>query len=107
MTEHPIANPNRDSNTRKLAIICASLFFTTLALYFPVTGFNFVNFDDAAYVYENEVVRQGLTWRGIVWAFNGEHAANWHPLTWISHMADVQLFRLEPGAHHLHNVLLH
>jgi tetratricopeptide (TPR) repeat protein len=107
MVEQQNATSNPDSNLRKLGIISAILFFATLALYFPVTGFGFVNFDDASYVYENQIVTQGLTKHGIVWAFNGQHEANWHPLTWISHMLDCQLFGLEPGAHHLHNVFLH
>src|SRR5438046_5581720 len=106
MAEQPNTISKSDSNARKLGIISAVLFFATLALYFPVTGFNFVNFDDPSYVYENQVVTQGLTKHGIVWAFNGQHEANWHPLTWISHMLDCQLFGLEPGAPHFHDSFL-
>ncbi|MGD0743713.1 MAG: hypothetical protein ABSA45_01025, partial [Verrucomicrobiota bacterium] len=51
----------------------------------------FVNFDDNEYVYENPEVSRGLTLQGIVWAFTHVHVANWHPLTWISHMLDCQL----------------
>ena len=67
----------------------------------------FVNFDDDVYVYENPMVVRGLTLKGIVWAFTGVHAGNWHPLTWLSHMLDCQLYGLNPGGHHLTNVILH
>ena len=67
----------------------------------------FVNYDDNMYVYENPEVARGLTLQGIVWAFTHVHAANWHPLTWISHMLDCQFYGLNPGGHHLTNVLLH
>ena len=67
----------------------------------------FVNLDDEDYVYQNPEVVSGLTLRGITWAFTHSHASNWHPLTWISHMLDCQLYGLAPGGHHLTNVLLH
>ncbi len=67
----------------------------------------FVNFDDDEYVYKNPMVSRGLTLPGMVWAFNGAHAANWHPVTWLSHMLDCQIYGLAPGGHHLTNVLLH
>src|SRR6202030_858627 len=60
-----------------------------------------------AYVYKNPQVFRGLTSEGIIWAFTQSHAANWHPLTWLSHMLDCQLYGLSPGGHHLTNVLLH
>ncbi|PZR73182.1 MAG: hypothetical protein DLM73_11325 [Chthoniobacterales bacterium] len=67
----------------------------------------FVNLDDGAYVYKNPQVSRGLTTEGIIWAFTHSHAANWHPLTWLSHMLDCQFYGLNPGGHHLTNVLLH
>ena len=67
----------------------------------------FVNYDDDLYVYENPTVARGLTLQGIVWAFTHVHCSNWHPLTWISHMLDCQFYGLNPGGHHLTNVLLH
>lgn len=79
----------------------------TLALYWPVTGYPFIYFDDDDYITDNPTVKAGLTWSGIKWAFNGAHAANWHPLTWISHMLDCQLFGLHAGGHHLMAVLFH
>jgi len=87
--------------------ICLVLFAVTLAIYSRVTTFDFVNFDDPEYVTANFHVRSGLTWEGFVWAFTSFHAANWSPLTWISHMADCQLFGLHAGWHHLTSVLLH
>jgi protein O-mannosyl-transferase len=68
---------------------------------------DFVNFDDGAYVYKNPEVFRGLTTEGSVWAFTHSHSSNWHPLTWISHMLDCQLYGLNPSGHHLTNVLLH
>src|SRR3972149_1432137 len=68
---------------------------------------DFVNYDDRLYVYENPYVTHGLTTQGIVWAFTSKHASNWHPLTWLSHMLDCQLFGLAPWGPHLVNVLLH
>ena len=67
----------------------------------------FVDLDDGEYVYENPVVQGGLSLRGIAWALTTTHAANWHPLTWLSHMADVEMFGLNAGWHHLMNVLIH
>ena len=68
----------------------------------------FINCDDDQYVYENPQVARGFTAQGIVWAFTHFHSANWHPLTWLSHMLDCQLYGLNhPGGHHLTNVLLH
>jgi Flp pilus assembly protein TadD len=83
------------------------LALVTLLAYLPVTRDGFVNYDDQDYVTENSVVQKGLTWTGIKWAFTTSHASNWHPLTWLSHMADCELFGLNPGAHHLVNVLFH
>ncbi len=79
----------------------------TLALYWPVTGYPFINFDDNEYISENPVTQAGLTWHGLVWAFNGIHVGNWHPLSWLSHMVDCQLFGANAGGHHLVNVLFH
>ncbi|HZL77307.1 MAG TPA: hypothetical protein VFC17_00465, partial [Candidatus Limnocylindrales bacterium] len=83
------------------------LAFATLLVYLPATSDHFINFDDPDYVTENHVVQNGLTWAGVKWAFMGAHAANWHPLTWLSHMADCDLFRLNPGGPHLVNILFH
>src|SRR5437588_618597 len=70
-------------------------------------GNDFVSYDDSDYIYENPNVTRGLTLSGIWWAFTHVHAANWHPLTTISHMLDCQMYGLQPWGHHLTNILLH
>ena len=87
--------------------LCLLLAAVVLAVFWPVTGHDFINFDDPDYVTSNPVVQQGLTWEGVRWAFTSANASNWHPLTWLSHMLDVQLFDLKPGWHHLTSLLLH
>jgi Flp pilus assembly protein TadD len=79
----------------------------TFALFARTGTFEFVAYDDPLYVADNEVVLQGLTAEGVRWAFGATHAANWHPLTWLSHMLDVELFGPAPGPHHLVNAGLH
>ncbi len=73
----------------------------------PVRHNDFVSFDDYDYITKNHIVQEGLTWSSIRWAFIAGYASNWHPLTWLSHMIDIELFGLNPIGHHLHNVLLH
>src|ERR1019366_4253881 len=92
---------------RREAIICLGLAAITVTLYWPVHRHDFINFDDRDYVTENPTVRAGITWAGVQWAFAGSHASNWHPLTWLSHMLDCQVFGLKPGAHHLVNLGFH
>ncbi|HEV2320537.1 MAG TPA: tetratricopeptide repeat protein [Verrucomicrobiae bacterium] len=87
--------------------ICVALAVGTIALYCPVLWHGFINYDDPDYILNNPHVNTGLTRPGIVWAFTHAYAANWHPLTWISHMMDCQMFDLHPGGHHLINVLFH
>ena len=79
----------------------------TAAVYWPVLQNGFIDFDDDLYVTANNVVQQGLTLKGAAWSFTTFHAANWHPLTWLSHMLDVQLFGLNPAGHHAVGMLLH
>ena len=88
-------------------LLPVSLVLVTLALYWPASGFGFINYDDDFYVTSNVHVQNGLTWAGIKWAWANPVAGNWHPVTVLSHMLDCQLFGLNPGAHHLTNVLLH
>ena len=96
----------RFKNPRLLAI-CAILAAISFVIYARTLGHDFVEFDDQDYITQNNDVQKGLTWEGVYWAFVGAHACNWHPLTWISHMLDVELFGLRPGWHHLTNVLFH
>jgi tetratricopeptide (TPR) repeat protein len=79
----------------------------TLAAFLPALGNDFVNYDDDDYVTANPFVRGGLTPRGLRWAVTAFHAANWHPLTWVSHMLDVSVFGLRPAGHHLTSLALH
>jgi protein O-mannosyl-transferase len=83
------------------------LIIVTCTVYWQVGSNQFVNFDDGKYILENPHVRTGLTAEGFIWAFSSTYASNWHPLTWLSHMLDVQLFGLNPGPHHIVNVLFH
>ena len=89
------------------ALICLALALVTTALYWPITHHDFVNFDDDDYITNNSHVQAGLTWGGVIWAFQTGAAANWHPLTWLSHMLDCQLYGLNPGGHHSTNLLFH
>lgn len=88
-------------------LIAVLLAVMTLAAYWPVRGHDFLDYDDDLYVTANRHVRQGLTWDNVSWAFRAGHAKNWHPVAWISHMADVELFGMEAGAHHWINVAFH
>jgi Flp pilus assembly protein TadD len=88
-------------------IVGVLLALVTLLVYLPVRHYAFVDYDDPDYVTDNPIVQAGLTWSGFQWAFTTGHASNWHPLTWLSHMVDCQLFGLNAGRHHLVNVLFH
>lgn len=92
--------------THSFAVVAILTAFVAL-IYAQVRTHEFVFFDDFLYVAKNEHVLQGLTWSGIVWAFTHLHAMYWLPLTWISHMIDVQLFGRDAGAHLLVNAVLH
>lgn len=88
-------------------LICVLLTLSVIAVYWPVFGYDFVKYDDDTYVTNNRYVRTGLSRRNIHWAFTSGYASNWHPLTWLSHMLDCQLFGTKAGAHHLVNILFH
>lgn len=92
---------------RSLRLIGLGLALVTLLVYLPVLHHSFIRLDDADYVAANPMVQAGLTWAGVKWAFTTYHANNWHPLTWLSHMLDWQLFGPYAGAHHIISVLLH
>src|SRR4051812_40922558 len=91
----------------RIPLVCVGLAAVTLAVYAPVRHYGFVAFDDAQYIVNNPHVVSGLTWRGVGWAFTTGYASNWHPLTWVSHMADAQAFGISGPQHHTINVLLH
>ena len=90
-----------------VAMLGLVLTLGTVAVYAQTCRNDFVAYDDDAYVCENPSVTEGLTRSSITWAFTTFHAANWHPLTWLSHMADCELFGLHAGAHHLVNLAIH
>ncbi len=100
---------NRLSETQRVQLVCLVLVLVTLAIYGRVAGHDFVDYDDNLYVYANRVIANGLTWSGIQWAFTQVHGEGtyWHPVTWLSHMLDVEIFGMNPAGHHLVNVLLH
>ncbi len=88
-------------------LLGALLFAATLLLYFPALSHQFINLDDNHYVTDNLYVTGGLTAEGVHWAFHTFTMGNWHPLTWLSHMLDCQLFGVHPAGHHATSVLLH
>ena len=88
-------------------LICLVLVVALFACYWQVLHHDFLNYDDVDYVTDNENVQKGLTLEGLFWAFTTTHAGNWHPVTWLSHMLDCQLFGMNPGLHHMTNVFFH
>ncbi|MBS0207572.1 MAG: tetratricopeptide repeat protein [Planctomycetes bacterium] len=92
---------------RTKSILCVTIVLLTLLAYWRVGWCDFVPFDDPTYVQENTWVQQGLTAENVRWAFTTDYFANWHPLTWLSYMADRELFNLRPGPMHLMNLLIH
>jgi len=94
-------------STKKHLLIISLLGLAAFIAFWQVIRSDFISYDDWNYVTQNNHIKDGLTVGGITWAFTTGYASNWHPLTWISHMMDVQLFGLRPGWHHLTNLLFH
>jgi len=92
---------------RRECLIYLLLVLTTVTVFWQVRNHEFINLDDSKYVTENRNVQNGLTLDSMIWAFTTTQVANWHPLTWLSHMLDCQLYGLNPKGHHLTNVFLH
>src|SRR5215469_10291487 len=92
------------SRPRLIGLLLAML---TLAVYLPVVRNGFIIYDDGDYVTQNRMVQGGLTLDGIKWAFTTFKSANWHPLTWLSHMTDVELFGVNAAGSHFVNALFH
>jgi protein O-mannosyl-transferase len=125
--EAPLAASTRPCDRPRSILVplavCVFLLAAVFVVFYQTTGFDFVNYDDADYVYRNAIVTKGLTWEGVRWAFTERRAcANWHPLTWLSHEIDCSLYgphqpvigdrdkppdSLFAGGHHLTSVLLH
>ena len=99
-------SPAATSNKRTLAL-CLLLAAFAIALYSPVAAHRFLILDDHDYITANPHIQDGLSGRTVSWAFTSTELANWHPLTWLSHALDGQLFGLNPAGHHLHSVLIH
>ena len=107
---HDLKNTSDDgmfASGRRALWMALVLVGVTLAIYGQTVRFDFVGFDDKGYVTQNLRFLDGVTVADVGWAFTATYAANWHPLTWLSHMLDISLFGLSPGGHHLTGVLIH
>jgi len=91
----------------KATVVILLIITLSICGFHGVIGFEFVDYDDNGYVFENPHVLSGLSLEGVRWSFTALHEANWHPLTWLSHMLDVELFGLDPAGHHLVSLWLH
>lgn len=100
------ASPESNDTLVHVLVICTHIVLLLL-LYAQTRSFDYVHFDDVDYIVKNSAVRSGLSLDGVRWAFTSFYASNWHPLTWLSHMADVSLFGIDPGWAHIHNMVLH
>lgn len=97
----------RSPTVKRVACFCLALTAITLALYWPVLSHPFADYDDDTYVTANAHVQSGLNRHSLVWALTATEQSNWHPLTWISHELDYQLYGLNPAGHHITNLGLH
>src|SRR5947209_10875444 len=94
--------------SRRIVIwLCFTLAIITWLCYRDLSSHQFISFDDRAYIVANEHVTSGVTWPGVLWALRSSYASNWHPLTWISHMLDCNLYGLNSAGHHLTSLLFH
>lgn len=92
---------------RRVVLVTFGLVALVFIVFGQTASFQFVNYDDKTYVYENPIVQQGLTWKGFLWSWTFGEIGHWHPLTWLTHMADCQFYGLWAGGHHLTNVVCH
>ncbi len=97
----------KPSGAREITLTSLFLVTITWLVFSQTMRYDFVNYDDYVYVYQNPIVRSGLTPHGIIWAFAHTHARNWHPLTTLSHMVDCEIFGTKAAGHHFTNVFLH
>jgi tetratricopeptide (TPR) repeat protein len=88
-------------------LLCVFLIILTFATFEQVRTCAFINLDDDVYITDNWHIKGGLTLEGVTWAFKSIHAGHWHPLTWLSHMLDCQIYGLKPSGHHLTNLVFH
>jgi tetratricopeptide (TPR) repeat protein len=101
------AEPGVFQRNRREIGVCAALAVAVWLVFAQIGSHGYINFDDWDYVGENLAVLSGISWEGVKFAFNTTMTANWHPVTWLSHMLDVQLFGENPGAMHLSSMWLH
>ena len=95
------------SRMRSIILVVMALIAITSVVYSQTGNYPFLGFDDDEYVTNNLHVTSGITGENIVWAFTSFDASNWHPVTWLSHMADVRFYGMNPRGHHLTNVVIH
>lgn len=88
-------------------VVSFILIFLTIIAFFSIKNNDFINLDDNIYITENEYIKDGLTLKNIKWAFTNTNTGHWHPLTWISHLIDIELFGLNPTGHHVVNLIFH
>jgi tetratricopeptide (TPR) repeat protein len=100
-------NKNHITRPDRNLVVCLVFVILVLAVFWPLSRYDFINYDDDLYVTENRNVTSGLTVKGTLWSFRTTYFCSWHPLTWLSHMVDVELYGLDAGGHHLTNVLFH
>ena len=100
-------SPAFTGRERQKLILCLALAAATLVFYNPVAHDAFIHFDDLSYIVNNPAVKAGLTWSTVKWSFTTFTSGNWHPLTWLSHALDCQLFGLNPAGHHYVSLLFH
>lgn len=104
---HEAASANSQNTETSSWYVAACLALFTLAAYWPTFSNGFLNYDDNGYITQNHFILQGLSFSNVLWAFRATVMANWHPLAWISHMADVQFFGLHAAGHHATSLALH
>lgn len=97
----------KDLRRNKSILICLLLTVTTAVVFCQVYRHDFISYDDNIYVYDNPDIKDGLTRESVKWAFTTDRTGNWHPLTWLSHILDWQLFGANPAGHHITNLILH
>ena len=107
MTSENIKPAGKTNVFARPVVLCLLLVAATFAVYWPVTHYDFVNYDDPDYFTANPHVLSGVTAGNVVWAFTTGHASNWHPLTWLSLMLDVEFFGKGPAGPHFTNLFFH
>lgn len=97
----------KESRIRYEVLICFFIVIVTSAVYWRIGEFEFIEYDDHEYIIHNPHIQEGLTLKSITWSFKATYAVNWHPVTWLSHILDVELYGMDPGMHHRINQLFH